>query len=421
VSLVGTVVIAAWLNVLVIAFNLILNDRLTAQAQSAGHERAQTVAATVGRHPDGTVKITEADNDALLDIGVWVYVGRGAIERPSDPADVQATADHVAASPGTHATVGALLLYSTPVWQRNQTIATVVASVNMTAYKRAAKLINFGSALFALLVLVAAYLVLRLTAARALRPVESMAAQAAEWASHARPDRFGRHSSFKELNTLAQNLDALLDRLAAVLRHERQLLAELSHELRTPLSRILTESELLLESGGHEREGASIRESAESMSTILETLLSTARLEQGTLPGTCDVGALLASIDVPLSQVKVADDAREVGVDRNVAERILAPILDNARRFARRRVSITVTRPAEMVAIDIHTDGPEIPAEMRERVFEPGFRIPREGDAHDGVGLGLPLARRLARAADGDVNVEPTLEGATVRITLPSA
>jgi signal transduction histidine kinase len=157
------------------------------------------------------------------------------------------------------------------------------------------------------------------------------------------------------------------------------------------------------------------------MSAILETLLSTARLEQGTLPGTCDVDTLLASIDVPLGQVTVADDAREVGVDRNVAARILAPILDNARRFARRRISITVTRPTEMIAIDVHTDGPEIPVEMRERVFEPGFRIPREGDSHDGAGLGLPLARRLARAADGDVNVEPTLEGTTVRITLPSA
>ena len=282
-------------------------------------------------------------------------------------------------------------------------------ATNLAGDRRAVATAVGASALLALLAIAGVYVVLRVSTARALRPVEAMSARAAEWSEHAGPDRIGTGQRYRELHVLARSLDALLDRLAAVVRHERRLADELSHELRTPISRILAETE--------GRPGsASIRDSAGSMLEIIETLLSAARVGTGSLPGTCSLTAVLAGLDAPVGSV--APDADTVGVDAAVAARVLAPILGNARRHARGQVTVEARRTGGIIAIDVANDGEAIPHELRERVFEPGFRAAPD-DGHDGAGLGLALARRLARAADGDVTVVPAVAGTTVRILLP--
>jgi signal transduction histidine kinase len=422
VSLLGTVVIASWLVLLVIGFDLVLTGRLRAQADDTVRARAEAVATTIVRGADGTVTVSESDNDTLLDSGVWVFAGNRLIEQPSVPTSVNVTQARAAAVPGASRTINGLRLYAMRVSSASGApIATVLASVRWSPYARAITTVRVGAVFFALLVLAAAWVVLRRTVGGALRPMQAMSAQAARWATRTGSERFGPQRD-KELDELAHSLDALLDRLAAALRHERQLVAELSHELRTPLSRIVTSCDLLLRNDPANEDIAQIHTSAVSMATTLETLLSTARLEQGMPPGTCDVAALLADIGPVNADVRIAPDARTIGVDAAVAERILAPVLDNAGRFATRPIDFDIAKIGDAVAIDVHTDGPAIPAELRERVFEPGFRLDPVGARHhDGVGLGLPLARRLARAADGDVTVEPSASGTTVRILVPSA
>jgi signal transduction histidine kinase len=99
--------------------------------------------------------------------------------------------------------------------------------------------------------------------------------------------------------------------------------------------------------------------------------------------------------------------------------RILTPIVTNARRYAVAEIRIEARRMEHAVAIEVSNDGPRLPNELAERVFEPGYSAD-VGDAHDGVGLGLALARRLARSADGDLIVDTDAARTTFRLLLPA-
>src|SRR5206468_64198 len=144
------------------------------------------------------------------------------------------------------------------------------------------------------------------------------------------------------------------------------------------------------------------------MDRILETLLAAARVDIQDAPGRCELRPVVEQLvrnrrDAPAVAVDVPDDLG-VGVDAPILERILAPIIDNAYRYAAAAVTIRGRLTTEAVAIDISDDGPGVAADLRDDVFEPGRRG-TPADSHDGAGLGLALSRRLARAAAGDVTL----------------
>jgi signal transduction histidine kinase len=269
---------------------------------------------------------------------------------------------------------------------------------------------------------------------RALGRVRDLTRSAAEWSEHDDPRRFGSTPQPDELGELARTLDSLMDRVAASLRHEQRLSAELSHELRTPLARIIGEVELLerRERSAEERGEAytAIARSANQMSEILETLMAAARADAGLGTGRSELTSTLQSLrrrweestDAahPVALELDTGGSRLVaGVDREVIERILSPLLDNGRRHARSRVRVDACEQEGRLVVTVSDDGPGIPADARERVFEPGVRL-GDGNGSDGAGLGLSLARRLARAAGGDVTAEPPEGGgAVVRVELP--
>jgi signal transduction histidine kinase len=133
-------------------------------------------------------------------------------------------------------------------------------------------------------------------------------------------------------------------------------------------------------------------------------------------PGGSDrVGAVVVALSVrPLERlddllaVAHAFDGVEVAApaglppaegEADVVQRALAPIVDNARRHARSRVWIELSAEAGHVRATVRDDGPGPDLDLAERVFEPGVR----GGSGGGAGLGLPLARRLARSCGGDV------------------
>ena len=89
--------------------------------------------------------------------------------------------------------------------------------------------------------------------------------------------------------------------------------------------------------------------------------------------------------------------------DPDVVRRALEPLLDNARRHATGRVRLELSTGGGRVLLAVRDDGPGVDPEIAERDLRPGFRGSRE--THDGAGLGLPLARRLARSCGGDVRV----------------
>ena len=440
-ALMALAVTAAWVAALTVAFNLVLAAQLRQQADDLLRTRASAVAATVQVLPDGQVVVHEPADDQALDVGIWIYRAGTAVERPTAPAELQAQADALAGH-GTEFVdtpePNASRLYVAPVTASGRgQVATVVASVDLNPYQGTARSVLAGSVALALALLGGMYLVTRLIVGRALRPVGVMSAQAAEWSERGTARRFGVQGRPAELAGLAGNLDELLGRLAAVLRHEQQLSAELSHELRTPLARITAEIDWLT---GRPRDTAETRDSHEAiaasaatMRQICETLLSDARagVLDAPVPGRCalpEVAAALAARaadehpQAPGITVTVRGSVPPAGVSAAVAERILAPLLDNARRYAAQSIVVECVHRAGGIEVSVSDDGPGVPPELGAAVFEAGRRAD-PADRHDGAGLGLALARRLARAAGGDLVLADTpgpLGGARFVVSLPA-
>jgi signal transduction histidine kinase len=260
-----------------------------------------------------------------------------------------------------------------------------------------------------------------------------MTRQAAQWSEHDLDHRFALGPPHDELRELAATLDGLLDRLAASLRRERRFSAELSHELRTPLSRVLAETELALRRERQPEEYRAalevVQRSADQLSRTVEALVTAASYESGASRGTSDAGdaaagaisacaGLAATRKLDL-QVPSAVKLR-VGVDGDLAERILQPVVENACRYGANRVTVSIRRADSTVVYTVEDDGPGVREDELERIFEPGMRgTAGNGDA--GAGLGLALARRLARSVNGSVNAEPSATGGRFVVRLPAA
>ncbi|MET9831797.1 HAMP domain-containing sensor histidine kinase [Streptomyces sp. NPDC006385] len=404
--------------ILTVVFNTVVRERLQRQADDELRTRAAAVATTVDTGRNG-VRVRETSNDELLDTNVWIYAGSRLLERPpsAPPAGpVTRAAARLAARDGQHCTT--LERPGDPVRLCAQAIggsaAAVVTALNLSPYRSSADTLLLASLTLDAVVLACTYLLTRLAVGRALRPVRTMTDQATRWSAVASTARFGAAEQPTELARLGGSLDALLDRIRAVLRHEQQLTAELSHELRTPLSRIIAELDWWQSRPRSDADTrathAAITDAAQTMRTICDTLLDDARgSSASTAPGTADVLSVLRPLTERLGipgHVKVVVDVTppglEAGVPPALLERIVSPVLDNALRYARSHITVVASRQPDGVRIDITDDGPGVPPSFAGQLFQPGRRAD-PSDGHGGAGLGLPLARRLARTAGGEV------------------
>jgi signal transduction histidine kinase len=417
---------------LVLAFNLILASTLHADVASRLRAHAAAAATTVRATPHG-LTVHESPNDAALDARVWIFEGAHAVEQPVTAAAVDRAARGLTGRSHAFVDVPAppTRLYALALTEQGKHIGTIVSAEGLAAYDRTTNIALVASLALGAFVLIAVYAVTWLTIGRALRPVAQMTRSAAEWSERELNRRFGPEPRPDELGQLAATFDALLDRLAASLRHEQRLSAELSHELRTPLARIAAEIELLQrrERSPEDRRAAFevVERSAEQMRRILDTLMAAARAESAGPPGrsplTPALSALAADWEDQLAErgvrLEIGPSDLEVGADAEVVERLIAPLLDNAGRFARSSVTISAGRAKGRVVVLVQDDGPGIDAGEAEAIFEPGTRG-RGVNGHGGAGLGLALARRLARAAGGDVSVAAGEPGATFVVDLPA-
>ncbi|MDT4911418.1 MAG: hypothetical protein QOC66_546 [Pseudonocardiales bacterium] len=421
-SVLALAVIAGWLLLLATGFDIVLSYRVHQQLDDAVQIRAQAASATVRIDQGVVIGVRESATDSELDSTIWVYAGARAVHRAEAPPNAQRVADRVVASGTQYADGADRRFYVLPIESNGKRVGSVVAAIDTEPYDETERTAIVGSVVVAVLLLAGAYPVLRLAASRALRPVAQMTRQAADWSVTAPTQRFGSTQQYTELSSLARTLDEMLDRLAAVLRHERQLSAELSHELRTPLARVMTEVELMMtDSTGPQREALeSVHQNCESMNGIIDTLLAAARTELVQTVGHAELDTILKAFasDTRPPAVVAVDTELTVGVDSDLVTRILAPLIDNARRYAQAEVRLEAFRSGADVAIHVSNDGPRLPDELADQVFEPGFTV--SSDEHVGAGLGLALARRLARAADGDLAVGTEAPVTTFVLTLPA-
>ncbi|MEU2774781.1 HAMP domain-containing sensor histidine kinase [Streptomyces sp. NPDC007162] len=426
-SLVALTTAALLMAVLTVVFNVVVERHLRHQADDELHTRAAAVATTVdtgGRR----VRVVETVNDGLLDANAWIYSGTRLLEKPpTAPADGALTR-----AAGRLAADGrALCTTAGPEGSRHVRMcsrplsgpggaAVVVTALDLAPYRNSARTLLLGSLVLDAVVLTCTYALTRLAVGRALRPVRTMTDQATEWSAAGSDERFGSTGQPAELARLGASLDGLLDRVRTVLRHERQLTGELSHELRTPLTRIVVELDWWRARPRSDAETRAthdvIAEAARSMRAICDTLLSDARdgaPDAATTPGATAVLPVLSRLVEGLgvragvrAVVEAADPELAAGVAPALLERIVSPLLANAGRYAGSTVTVTARRTSGGVRIGVADDGPGVPEAFTGELFQPGRRADPD-DGHDGAGLGLPLARRLARAVGGEVSHDP--------------
>ncbi|MFF3745742.1 sensor histidine kinase [Streptomyces kronopolitis] len=438
-SLIALTTAALVMVVLTVVFNSIVRQRLQQQADNELHARAGAVAATVDtrHHP---VRVLETPGDAALDTNVWIYAGTRLLEHPASapPGDILTRTATALAAHGDRRCAEVMAgdrirLCAEPVGDVRpgaEPAAVVVTAMDLAPYRASADTLLIASLALDASVLVGTYVLTRLAVGRALRPVRTMTEQATRWSVVASDQRFGADGRPVELARLGASLDELLDRIRAVLRHEQQLTRELSHELRNPLARITAELDwwqVRPRSTAETRTThASIADAANSMRTICETVLDDARAGAQTVPGTADVMAVLRRLPARLGvrdKVTITvsgPDSLVAGVPAALLERIVAPVVDNAVRHARSRVAIQVSTEPDGTRVAVVDDGPGVPAAFTAHLFQPGRRADPE-DGHGGAGLGLPLARRLARSAGGDVTHDDGhTPGARFVVSLPA-
>ncbi len=218
----------------------------------------------------------------------------------------------------------------------------------------------------------------------------------------------------------------------------RDLLSTISHELRTPISTILTDSTNMLRT---QEMNASVRYRVEAIATearrlnrLLADMLDLARIESGALHLTLEpvqVGDAVAAASERLKRIapdrQVEWDPKESAVsvlaDWTSLGQVFDNLLDNANRFAPPGTPISVRVGQEepgRIAIRVIDQGPGVPADMRERLFNRFVRGPSDGG--DGTGLGLSIARGLVEAHAGSIVLEDGKPGETTfRFTLPRA
>lgn len=397
------------MGALLVTGNVLLDRRVASEASSLLRARTEATLATLSVGPSG-IDIREAANDDTLDRQAWVLESGRVIERPAgvDPAlDRAAVALGHRGGTGERDVPGEIRLRTEPVpgADGSPAVGSVVVGLSVHSLEQLEQQVLLGSLVIAALLLVAGAFAIRSALDGALRPVAEMTSAAQDWSAHDLERRFDLGPPRDELTALAATLDGLLARIAASRRHEQRFASEMAHELRTPLAGLLGRAELALaataEDPDADREQALrvVVAQAKRLQHTIDALLAVARQELDPTEGTVDLAALAREFeDVELLPPPTPVPNGEGEPD--VARRALAPLVDNARRHADTRVWFELSASDGRARLAVHDDGPGIDTELGGRVFEPGVR-----GAGSGAGLGLPLARRLARSCGGEIRL----------------
>ncbi|MCB9683937.1 MAG: HAMP domain-containing protein [Alphaproteobacteria bacterium] len=235
----------------------------------------------------------------------------------------------------------------------------------------------------------------------------------------------------EEVRALVASINALLERLERAHQAQDRFTAEAAHELRTPLTTMSLAVDLALRhprTVDEYREAlGSVREELDRLERLVQGLVILARLDGGHEPEPRVIGAR-ALVDEAVSaeraEVELAVGEERLVVRPELASIALRNLLRNARRHAPdSAVTIRTRTVGDLVRIEVDDRGPGVAEEDRERVFD---RMTRTGEARrrdpDGLGLGLPIAREIARREGGSCTLEEAPGGGCRAVlALPAA
>jgi two-component system OmpR family sensor kinase len=273
-------------------------------------------------------------------------------------------------------------------------------------------------------------------ASQTLKPIATLADQAAAITEHHPTGRLIAPNKSDELGQLATSFNELLDRLAAVLHAQRQFMADASHELRTPVSVVRTTAQVTMarpaRSAEDYREAFTIvAEQATRLARLVDSMFLLSRAEANGLPLTPEPLYLDDLVADGVRAARVLADKRDIEVeatgsseqtfsgDNVLLRQMIGNLLDNAIRHAKPggHVSAVVSSAPNAITIAITNDGDAIPSDQHERIFQ---RFVRLDPGSNGAGLGLPIARWIAEAHGGRLILErSTPIDTTFSIVLP--
>ena len=283
------------------------------------------------------------------------------------------------------------------------------------------------SAVLALLGGVATYFI----SGHALRPIREFSDKIEKVQAQNLADSRIEENQVKELNQLSVSYNRMLERLSDAFEIQRQFTANAAHELRTPLALMQVQLDLY-HSNSHPGNDADtvqmikmVTEQNDRLNKMVKTLLDMSELQTVGRDDEIILDALVDEVleDLePLAEGKnirlivKCKDITMVGSDILIY-RLVYNLVENAIKYNHSggQVTVTADRKENHVYLSVEDTGAGIPEELKERVFEPFFRVDKSRSRElGGVGLGLALVREIVRVHDGSITVKSNPSGGTI-------
>ena len=295
---------------------------------------------------------------------------------------------------------------------------------NKADYKRNSLIITV---LLALLGGVVTYFI----SGHALRPIREFSDKIEEVQAQNLSDSRIKENNVKELNQLGISYNKMLERLSEAFEIQRQFTANAAHELRTPLALMQVQLDLY-NSATHPGNDADtlqtikmVTEQNDKLNRMVKTLLDMSELQTVGRDDKIILDAIVEEVLADLEPLAVeknikligkCEDATMIGSDILIY-RLVYNLVENAIKYNHPLGQVTVTayQRNKHVYLSVEDTGSGIPKELRERVFEPFFRVDKSRSRElGGVGLGLALVREIVRVHDGSICIKSGKTGGTI-------
>lgn len=295
---------------------------------------------------------------------------------------------------------------------------------NKADYKRNSLIITV---LLALLGGVVTYFI----SGHALRPIREFSDKIEEVQAQNLSDSRIEENNVKELNQLGISYNKMLERLSEAFEIQRQFTANAAHELRTPLALMQVQLDLY-NSASHPGNDADtlqtikmVTEQNDKLNRMVKTLLDMSELQSVGRDDKIILDAIVEEVLADLEPLAVeknikligkCEDATMIGSDILIY-RLVYNLVENAIKYNHPLGQVTVTayQRNKHVYLSVEDTGSGIPKELRERVFEPFFRVDKSRSRElGGVGLGLALVREIVRVHDGSICIKSGKTGGTI-------